>query len=83
MWRSPFSSPSTPRPWGLGGIIEVQGNIVSFFSSPLSHLDSQILGHTIGEASGQQVWGSLSALVALGALEELLDKGSYQAPDKR
>ena len=47
-------------PWGLGGIIEVQGNIVSFFSSPLSNKDSQILGHTIGEAS-------LSALVALRA----------------
>ena len=54
-------------PWGLGGIIEVQGNIVSFFSSPLSDVDSQILGHTIGEASGQQVWESLSALVALRA----------------
>ena len=54
-------------PWGLGGIIEEQGNIVSFFSSPLFNLDSQILGHTIGEASGQQVWESLSALVALGA----------------
>ena len=51
----------------LGGIIEVQGNIVSFFSSPLSDVDSQILGRTIGEASGQQVWESLSALVALQA----------------
>ena len=54
-------------PWGLGGTIEVQGNIVSFFSSPLSDVDFQILGHTIGEASGQQVWESLSALVALRA----------------
>ena len=70
----PWSSVAKPilitldaSPWSLGGIIEVQGNIVSFFSSPLSHLDSQILGHTIGEASGQQVWESLSALVALRA----------------
>ena len=54
-------------PWGLGGIMEVQGNIVSFFSSPLTNVDSQILGHAIGEASGQQVWESLSALVALRA----------------
>ena len=52
-------------PWGLGGIIEVQDNVVSFFSSPLSETDSQILGHTIGEASGQQVSESLCALVAL------------------
>ena len=51
-------------PWGLGGIIEVQGNIVSFFSSPLSNLDSQILDR-------RGVWpasvGVLSALVALRA----------------
>ena len=45
----------------------MQGNIVSFFSSPLSDVDSQILGLTIGDASGQQVWESLSALVALWA----------------
>ena len=48
---------------------------MSFFSSPLSDVDSQILGHTIGEASGQQVWESLSALVALRAWKGYWTKG--------
>ena len=62
MWRSESLITLDASPWGLRGII-----IVSFLSSPLSNVDSQILGHTIGEASGQQVWESLSALVALRA----------------
>ena len=63
----PFLITLDATPWGLGGIIEKHNKIVSFFSSSLSDLDSQIFGHSIGEASGQQVWESLSALVALRA----------------
>ena len=61
----PFLITLDASPWSLRGIIEKHNKIVSFLSSSLSDLDSQIFGHSIGEASGQQVWESLSALVEL------------------
>ena len=52
-------------PTGLGAFICVAGEVREFFSGPLSSLDSQRFGHSLGDSSGQQTWKSLYVLVAL------------------
>ena len=52
-------------PWGLGGILQESGQIVSWFASELSDFDYKFFNFQIGEAAGQQCWEALAALVAL------------------
>ena len=52
-------------PYGLGGVLVSAGRIISWFASPLTHLDEQTFHHDIGADSGQQVWEALCILVAL------------------
>ena len=52
-------------PWGLGGILLLNGHPTSWFSSPLSESDEEIFGHSIGSSTGQQTWECLVVLVAL------------------
>ena len=52
-------------PWGIAGILLVNGRPQEYFSDPLSEADVRIFEHQIGQAEGQQVWESLAALVAL------------------
>mgnify|MGYP003341758329 CR=1 FL=1 len=52
-------------PWGLGGILQENGQIVSWFASDLSDFDFKFFGFQVGEAAGQQCWEALAALVAL------------------
>ena len=52
-------------PWGIAGILMVNGTPEEYFSDALSTDDLMIFDHERGQAEGQQVWESLSALVAL------------------
>ena len=52
-------------PWGLGGFIEVQGKIVSFFADAISTHDVEIFNVSAGTCEGQQVWEALAILQAL------------------
>jgi len=52
-------------PWGLGGILKEDGEIIEFFASPLTHEDFGRFKFQAGSPDGQQCWESLSALVAL------------------
>ena len=52
-------------PWGLGGILQENGQIVSWFASDLTDFDFQFFKFQRGEAAGQQCWEALAALVAL------------------
>ena len=52
-------------PWGLGGWIAEDDIVVSYFSSAISSLDCEILGHVVGSHEGQQAFEGLAALVAL------------------
>jgi len=52
-------------PWGLGGIMLINGTCDEYFSSPLSSLDTSLFQHELGSPNGQQVWECLCALVAL------------------
>ena len=54
----------------MGDTLEVNYVIVAFLRSPLGVEDVNLLGHLIGEASGQQVWETLCALVALRAWKQ-------------
>jgi len=52
-------------PWGLGGILCINGQVAACFSSPIIDIDEKTFGHKIGDAAGQQTWEALSQLVAL------------------
>ena len=52
-------------PWGLGGILLVQGVITSWFMSRLTMTDQRMLNKKIGDSTGQQTWELLCVLVAL------------------
>ena len=52
-------------PYGLGGILIASDRIVSYFASPLTRLDEEIHGHSIGSDKGQQVWAAVCILVAM------------------
>ena len=62
-------------PWGLGADLRIQGVLTAWFCSSVSALDEQILGHTIGSPDGQQVWETLTMLVALRAWKKHWAKG--------
>ena len=52
-------------PWGLGGYLVVAGNLLTYFTSPLTEDDAEMLAITLGESSAQQVAEALAVLVAL------------------
>lgn len=57
-------------PWGIAGILVVDGHAQEYFSDPLCDHDVEIFSHAIGSPDGQQVWESLAALVALRLWQE-------------
>jgi len=63
-------------PWGLAGICYINGVALEYFSEALTGLDVTLFRHPIGEASGQQVWESLAALVALRLWRPLWNKSN-------
>ena len=52
-------------PWGLAGLLTVNGEVEEYFADPLGPFDFELYGHVAGSADGQQVWESLAALTAL------------------
>ena len=54
-------------PFGLGGVLCINGVPVTYFTSPLDANDERIHGQTIGDSVGQQAWECLVVLVALKA----------------
>ena len=54
-------------PFGLGGVLCINGIPVTFFTSKLDHHDERIHKQTIGDSAGQQAWECLAVLVALRA----------------
>ena len=52
-------------PWGLGGVLFIDGVVYSWFQSRLTHWDEKIHQRSIGDCKGQQVWECLAVLVAL------------------
>ena len=52
-------------PWGLGGILYVDGWPVGFFTSALTQDDVRIHEYKLGDSRGQQTWECLAVLVAL------------------
>ena len=52
-------------PWGLGAVIYIGGVPVSFFASALSSADEKQYKVVIGDHKAQQLWESLTILVAL------------------
>ena len=52
-------------PFGMGGMLEEDGVITSWFWSELDANDVMIHKYAIGDHKGQQVWESLVALVAV------------------
>lgn len=52
-------------PWGLAGILVVDGRCEEFFSDAISDLDVAQFGCAIGSPDGQQIWESLAALIAI------------------
>ena len=58
-------------PWGLGGYLEINGRILHYFISKVTVEEALLLGQVIGEASSQQTFEALAALVALRAWSHL------------
>ena len=54
-------------PFALGGYLQINGRIVSYFISPLADHDEQRFGVERGKSDGQQIWEALCLLVALRA----------------
>ena len=52
-------------PWGLGGILYVNGVPIAFVTSPLTQDDVRIHEYKLGDSRGQQNWECLAVLVAL------------------
>jgi len=63
-------------PWGLGGILLINGECKEFFASALTLLDESLFSHVRGSPDGQQVWESLGALVALRLWRQLWGRQS-------
>ena len=57
-------------PWGLGGVLQLDDRLISWFSSPLTRHGERIHKRRIGCAKGQQVWECLCFLVALRVWKE-------------
>jgi hypothetical protein len=64
-WGPKFELTLDASPWGLGGILVIDGRVHSYFSSELSPFDFELFGFSKGSPDGQQCWESLCALVAL------------------
>ena len=58
-------------PWGLAGVLIVDGVVAEYFADPIGPYDCELYGHQLGSPNGQQVWESLTALVALRLWEPL------------
>ena len=54
-------------PFGLGGVLCINGCPVTYFTSPLDEHDERIHSQTIGDSAGQQAWECLAVLVSLRA----------------
>ena len=52
-------------PFGLGGILVVDGRVTEYFAVPLTDDDSRIHGFARGDSKGQQAWECLAVFVAL------------------
>ena len=52
-------------PFGLGGVLLIDGQIAAWFADALTSHDERTHGHAIGEDTGQQTWESLVVLVAV------------------
>jgi hypothetical protein len=52
-------------PWGIGGVLYIEGVPTSYFSSELSSADFTRFGYEKGDPSGQQCWEALGILVAM------------------
>ena len=65
-------------PWGLGGVLYVNGVCVAWFSSALTAEDERRFGYKLGDHRGQQTWEALAALVALRAWAPWLSTVRYQ-----
>lgn len=52
-------------PFGIGGWLTINGQVVAYFLDKVTDQDVQILGRERGTCEGQQVWESLAVLVAL------------------
>ena len=52
-------------PWGIGGCLSLNGQVVEYFADALTARDAETFGHPLGDSSGQQVWEALVMLVAL------------------
>ena len=44
-------------PWGLGGVLQVEANLVEYFASPLTEADLKRFDLKLGDPAGQQVGG--------------------------
>jgi hypothetical protein len=52
-------------PWGLGGILRINGKFESYFTDALTEEDLSKYGFARGDCKGQQTWECLAVLVAL------------------
>ena len=52
-------------PWGIGGVIYVDGAPTAYFSSALAPEDFARFGYEEGNPAGQQCWEALAVLVAM------------------
>ena len=52
-------------PWGMGGVLEVNGSPKAFFAEELTTKHAKILQISIGQASSQQVAEAFAIMIAL------------------
>ena len=52
-------------PWGFGGWIAIDGNIVEYFAEAITNEDLVKFNLKLGEHLGQQTWEALAVLIAL------------------
>ena len=57
-------------PWGLGGVLSLDGIMKKYFYSRLTVTDARLHKRQLGSSKGQQTWESLSVLVALRIWQE-------------
>jgi hypothetical protein len=63
-WSPDVSLVMDASPWALGAFLLEDGRILEYFSSEITAEDESRFKAKIGEAAGQQIWESLTALVA-------------------
>ena len=52
-------------PWGLGGVLVVNGAVVQYFVSSIGSVDEKLLHAQSGECASQQVFEALALVVAM------------------